>query len=126
MADKIILLNNGSIEQAAQPEEFYNQPQTTFVASFIGHPPMNLISSKTGVIGVRPEAVSIVDTGGMDVIVQGCDYQGAETIVSVDYCGSVVKACLPGKCIIPDGDTVQIQWNDDAEHHFDQVSGCRV
>ena len=47
MADRIIVLNGGRIEQIGTPWEIYNQPASTFVASFMGAPPMNLLSART-------------------------------------------------------------------------------
>lgn len=126
MADKIILLNQGSIEQSAEPETFYNQPQTAFVASFIGHPPMNLIGLKDIQVGVRPEHVFIVESDGLEVVVDECDYQGSETILSADYQGSTIRACLPGKRNIPGGTSVKLRWEPEREHHFNIKTGHRV
>lgn len=126
MADKIILLNQGSIEQAAEPEEFYNVPATTFVASFIGHPPMNLIPCDNHILGIRPEHVSLNEHTGKEAIIQECDYQGSETIVTVLFENTPVKACLSGKKKIETGSTVQISWNPDTEHFFDQHTGHRI
>lgn len=126
MADKIILLNQGRIEQAAEPEDFYNKPQTTFVASFIGHPPMNLIPRNDTLLGVRPEHVSLVEEGGFAVTVQECDYQGSETIVTANYNGSTIRACLPGKQSLSIGAEVKVCWDREAEHFFSNQSGHRV
>lgn len=128
MADRIILLNEGRVEQAAVPESFYNEPGSTFVASFIGHPPMNLVSHNDFQLGVRPEDVAVTDGNGngVDVIVRECDYQGSETIVTTDYQGSVIRACLPGKRSLQEGSRVQLQWLPEAEHFFDKQSGQRV
>ena len=126
MADKIILLNQGSIEQAAEPETFYDKPETSFVASFIGHPPMNLIACDDVHVGVRPEHVTIVDTNGVEVVVQECDYQGSETIVSTLYQGSIIRASFQGKLSIPNGTAVKLRWEREAEHHFSSQTGNRV
>lgn len=126
MADRIILLNRGSIEQADEPEMFYEKPQTTFVASFIGHPPMNLISNGEVQVGVRPEHVSLVENNGLDVVVQECDYQGSETIVTTIYQGSTIRASLQGKRSIESGTPVKLSWESDSEHHFCAKTGCRV
>lgn len=126
MADKIILLNQGGIEQAAEPEEFYNCPQTMFVASFIGHPPMNLIEQNGTVLGVRPEHVSLVERDGYDAVIQECDYQGSETIISANYQGSIIKASLAGKRTLPEGATVKLRWEPENEHMFDRNSGYRL
>jgi len=132
MADKIILLNQGRIEQTAEPENFYNRPMTTFVASFIGHPPMNLIQQDDVILGVRPEHVVIVGDGdigtdtGVNVIVRECDYQGSETIVTGEYMGSTIRACLAGKRNIESGETVKVRWEPGAEHQFSKSSGRRL
>lgn len=126
MADKIILLNQGCIEQAAEPEIFYEQPQTTFVASFIGHPPMNLIECNGVKVGVRPEHVSLVEHNGLDVTVNESDYQGSETILTTTYQSSTIRACLQGKQTVPGGSSVKVRWEPDAEHHFDSTTGRRI
>lgn len=126
MADKIILLNQGGIEQSAEPEMFYETPQTTFVASFIGHPPMNLITCDDVQVGVRPEHVSIVEQNGLDVIVNESDYQGSETIVTTTYQSSTIRVCLQGKQSIPSGSSVKVRWEPEAEHHFSTRTGHRV
>ncbi|MFT6302540.1 MAG: sn-glycerol 3-phosphate transport system ATP-binding protein [Granulosicoccus sp.] len=126
MADKIILLNEGGIEQAAAPEAFYDRPETSFVASFIGHPPMNLITCDDVQVGVRPEHVSIVDSSGLEVVVQECDYQGSETIVSTIYQGSIIRASFQGKRSIANGTKVTLSWDREAEHHFSSKTGHRV
>lgn len=126
MADKIILLDKGSIEQAAEPEVFYEKPETTFVASFIGHPPMNLISCEDVQVGVRPEHVSLVDENGLNVVVNESDYQGSETIVTTTYQGSIIRAILEGKQSIPSGSSIKVRWEPASEHHFSTKTGKRV
>ncbi|MFT4727343.1 MAG: sn-glycerol 3-phosphate transport system ATP-binding protein [Granulosicoccus sp.] len=126
MADKIILLNEGAIEQAAEPEAFYDKPETSFVASFIGHPPMNLITCDDVQVGVRPEHVSIVDGSGLEVVVHECDYQGSETILSTRYQGSIIRASFQGKRSIAHGTKVKLCWDREAEHHFSSNTGHRV
>jgi ABC-type sugar transport system ATPase subunit len=85
MADKIVLLNAGHVEQIASPEELYARPVTLFTAGFIGTPPMNLLSLRDAdvsdwfrtqvagglraeirpslILGVRPEAMHLADAG---------------------------------------------------------------
>ena len=57
MADRIFLLNRGSIVQSGTPERLYNRPADTFVARFIGNPPMNLLEHPGHLLGLRPELV---------------------------------------------------------------------
>ena len=54
MADRVVLMRDGRIEQNGTPEELYNRPATAFTARFIGTPPMNLIASGEQLIGIRP------------------------------------------------------------------------
>ena len=53
MADKIVLMNDGKIEQIGVPNALYNQPETIFTAQFIGSPPMNLLPFNEYVTGIR-------------------------------------------------------------------------
>jgi multiple sugar transport system ATP-binding protein len=70
MADKIVVLQNGEIEQVGSPLDLYRSPINTFVASFIGSPKMNIIEGvqaskhRSESIGIRPEHISISDTNG--------------------------------------------------------------
>ena len=84
MADRIVVLNKGIIEQVGSPLDLYNKPNSVFVAGFIGSPKMNLISGAVAVkhtaatIGIRPEHIALLGTGG--------DVQG--TIVLTEHLGS--------------------------------------
>jgi multiple sugar transport system ATP-binding protein len=70
LADRIVVLNAGRIEQVGSPLELYENPQSLFVAGFIGSPKMNLLTGKNAAafncetVGVRPEHLQIVETGG--------------------------------------------------------------
>src|SRR3954452_18701364 len=63
MADRVVLLRNGRIEQVGTPEELYARPATAFTASFIGAPPMNLLRREAVLVGVRPEDMRIAAEG---------------------------------------------------------------
>lgn len=126
MADSIILLNEGRIEQASSPEVFYERPETPFVARFIGHPPMNLINLEDHLVGVRPEHINLVKQGGIAVSVLESDYQGSETILNTTYRDSTIRLTLPGKQVFPTGAAVNIQWAPDREHHFSSLNGRRI
>ena len=71
MADKIIVLQSGVIEQVGSPLELYNMPKNLFVAGFIGSPKMNLFTGKEAekngaqTLGIRPEHIDIVSSGGI-------------------------------------------------------------
>ena len=85
LAQRMIVMNGGVMEQFGTPEEVYTRPATTFVASFIGSPPMNLLKNapgaKTGVItGVRPEHLDITPDG-WGLKVEAVEMLGAERLI---------------------------------------------
>jgi ABC-type sugar transport system ATPase subunit len=59
LADRIVVMNQGRIEQVGTPREIYHRPENTFVASFMGSPPMNLIEQGDRIVGVRPEDLKL-------------------------------------------------------------------
>src|SRR5207245_2556680 len=64
MADRVVLLRDGHVEQAGAPHDLYNRPATTFTAQFIGTPPMNLLPAENGqILGVRPEHMRVGANG---------------------------------------------------------------
>jgi sn-glycerol 3-phosphate transport system ATP-binding protein len=103
LADILVVMNGGVVEQIGKPLDIYNKPATTFVASFIGAPPMNLLPLKANglgsqlgklqvnapedaVLGVRPEDFSISDnsaSGGLslDLVIDAIERVGPETFV---------------------------------------------
>ena len=90
MADKVILMRDGRIEQEGNPEDLYDRPATTFVAGFIGSPKMNLLSGAEAAsrgahtIGIRPEHLSISDTGGdWPGIVGVSEHLGSDTFFHI-------------------------------------------
>ena len=122
MADKIVLMNDSKIEQIGLPEELYNKPKTKFAAQFIGSPPMNILDSGTDIVGIRPEHISVSDTG-MKANVKGCDYHGADTIVLAELDenkeqGNLVKIRYPGHAVFTPGQNISIQWEPQHEHRF--------
>jgi sn-glycerol 3-phosphate transport system ATP-binding protein len=126
MADRIVLLRGGRIEQVGSPEELYGRPATAFVASFIGAPPMNLINMDGGatLTGVRPENMRIGDTG-LGAIVESVEYLGAESLVSArDQRGSLLIR-VPGRTGLQAGQAVRVAWDGKHEHHFDVQTGGR-
>jgi sn-glycerol 3-phosphate transport system ATP-binding protein len=87
LAQRMIVMNGGVMDQFDTPEEVYNRPATTFVASFIGSPPMNLLEKAPGVqageiLGIRPEHIDITPAG-WELQVEAVELLGAERLV---YC----------------------------------------
>jgi len=88
LGDRVAVLNAGKIRQIGTPEQIYTEPTDTFVATFIGAPPMNLIEKEDGIIGFRPEHMAPKDgsegaSGLMDVPfrVSRIEYLGADELV---------------------------------------------
>ncbi|MFK0331934.1 ABC transporter ATP-binding protein [Rhizobium sp. NPDC090275] len=91
MADKIVVLNGGHIEQVGSPMALYNSPQTAFVAGFIGSPKMNLFEGDVAkaegcrVYGIRPEHLSLSATDGKwRGTVRHIERLGADSIIHLD------------------------------------------
>ena len=89
LAQRMMVMNAGRMEQFGTPEEVYNRPATTFVASFMGSPPMNLLKNvpnetlggpADAILGIRPEHLRIGDTGWA-VQVETIEMLGAERLV---------------------------------------------
>jgi multiple sugar transport system ATP-binding protein len=128
MADRIVVLNRGNIEQVGSPLELYNKPDSLFVAGFIGSPKMNLISGPEAgkhdalTIGVRPEHLAISRTEGKwPAIIKLAEHLGADTFLHVDAgpCGMMtVRAggeyeALPGAKIFLTPEPSRIHRFDD-------------
>ncbi|MDE2385609.1 MAG: ABC transporter ATP-binding protein [Alphaproteobacteria bacterium] len=83
MADRIVVLNRGHIEQVGSPLELYNKPNSLFVAGFIGSPKMNFVEGNT--IGVRPEHIALSDKkGDWQGTVKLAEHLGSDTFLHID------------------------------------------
>ena len=129
MADQVILLRNGRIEQDGTPEDLYNSPATAFTARFVGTPPMNVVAlpghTKAGqLLGVRPEDIRI-GNDGLDAVVEGVEYLGADSIVACRAGAETLAVRLPRAAHFAAGAAVKLSWNPDATHYFDAATGLR-
>ncbi len=131
LAQRIIVMNAGVMDQFGTPEEVYARPATTFVAGFIGSPPMNLLKHAPGVrpgmiLGIRPEHLTL-DTDGWSVQVEYVELLGAERLIygRVGDEQLVVRAD-EGQPAPVAGDTVKIAARQDKLHWFDAGSGKRA
>ncbi|PVE23093.1 ABC transporter ATP-binding protein [Microvirga sp. KLBC 81] len=126
MADRVILMRDGHIEQNGAPHELYNEPASDFTARFIGTPPMNIISWQDGaMLGVRPEHISIVESNGVQATVKAVEYLGADSIILCDMKGETVSVRQTGYCALPAGAQVALGWQNRHIHLFDRGSGKR-
>ncbi|MFA7666919.1 MAG: ABC transporter ATP-binding protein [Burkholderiaceae bacterium] len=128
MADQVILLNAGRIEQDAAPAEIYARPATVFAARFIGTPPMNVIDCPGAPalkLGVRPEDVRLARHGGLPVQVQSAEYLGADTVLTCTAGADTIAARLPGRHEIPANQQIELAWDRACCHFFDAATGRR-
>ena len=97
MGDRVVVLNKGSVRQIGAPKEVYDQPADTFVATFLGSPPMNLVENGDVIVGFRPEqfrpAAQINETSKVlfRFRVENVEYLGSEWIVSGVLAGGRVE-----------------------------------
>jgi sn-glycerol 3-phosphate transport system ATP-binding protein len=145
MADQIVLLRDGHIEQDAPPAEVYARPATSFAASFIGTPPMNLFPLErrgAGMVlrgtggpvlappvtgewlgGIRPESIRLADHG-IPALVKHAEYLGADTVLACAVGDVTMLARLPGRVVLADGAPVRLA-SDETIHLFDATTGRR-
>ena len=134
MADKIVVLRAGHIEQVGTPLELYRAPRNRFVAGFIGSPTMNFIdgaeAGKRGAdtIGIRPEHIDVSESGGAwQGRVAVAEHLGSDTFFHVHDTGlaETLTVRAPGEVNLRHGDTIYMTPNTDAIHKFDS-EGLRV
>jgi sn-glycerol 3-phosphate transport system ATP-binding protein len=125
MADRVVLMRDGRIEQNGPPEQLYSQPATAFTARFIGTPPMNLIARDGRLIGIRPEHIRIVSQDGHPARVKSVEHLGADSIVLCEIDGQPVSVRQDGFSKAAPGDDIRLAWAPSDEHQFDQATGAR-
>jgi sn-glycerol 3-phosphate transport system ATP-binding protein len=126
MADRVVLLKDGRIEQVGSPEELYAHPATAFTASFIGAPPMNLLrlNGAETLTGIRPEDMRL-GGDGLEAVVESVEYLGADSLVAARAVTQPLLVRVPGRFAAHTGETVHIAWDTAHEHHFDALTGRR-
>ena len=128
MADQVILLREGRVEQDAAPADMYARPATIFAARFVGTPPMNLLrldDAPGRLIGVRPEDVRVGDAG-LPARVMTVEYLGPDTVVTCALGADVVAARVPGRLELVEGKATHLTWAPAAQHVFDAAGGTRL
>jgi sn-glycerol 3-phosphate transport system ATP-binding protein len=145
MADQVVLMRNGLVEQDAAPAALYEKPATIFAARFVGTPPMNVLSAKhladagswatasapAGhkveelAAGVRPEGVRLAPDG-VEARVVAAEYLGADTLIEARVADESFVVRLPGKVSAAAGETVRLAWDPATVHWFDLSSGRRI
>ena len=156
MADRIVVMNEGSIEQVGLPMELYDRPQTLFVASFIGSPAMNVIegtlsaaghfrssggpeitfgdtaphvaNDQSIVLGIRPENINIDGQGILigDARVRVVEPMGSETLLSTSVNDETIVFLDRNRRSFSVGDHRQLFAYPTDFHFFEKTSGTRL
>jgi multiple sugar transport system ATP-binding protein len=151
MADKIVVMHDGIVEQMGAPLDLYDRPDNIFVAGFIGSPSMNFIKgSLTGsgfrdttgavwgigaapaaadgrpcIFGLRPEHIRL-DPAGVPATVNVIEPMGSETQVVVEAGGQTITCVFRERITARPGDTIFISPDKSVTHLFDEGTGKRL
>jgi multiple sugar transport system ATP-binding protein len=151
MADKIVVMNGGNVEQIGAPLELYDRPNNLFVAGFIGSPAMNFLkgrieggafqveggiklplpangngsSGTAAVYGVRPEHFQL-NPQGLPATVHVVEPTGSETQVMAEFAGASVICAFRERVTAKPGETIRITPEPSLVHLFDAGTGQRL
>ncbi len=131
LAQRMIVMNAGVMEQFGTPEEVYNRPASTFVASFIGSPPMNLLHQAPGlpagqILGIRPEHLDLA-TDGWELKVDTVELLGAERLVHAHLGNESLTLRLDASMAAPKpGELFHALPKAGCIHHFSAETGKRL
>jgi multiple sugar transport system ATP-binding protein len=150
MADKIVVMHGGHVEQMGAPLDLYDRPTNLFVAGFIGSPAMNFLkgvvhnglcqldgvalplpANSAGaegtqiVYGIRPEHWSLTGNG-VPAVVRLTEPTGSETQVMAHLAGSPITCAFRERVLAKPGETIHIAPDPSLVHLFDERSGARL
>jgi multiple sugar transport system ATP-binding protein len=147
MADRIVVMRDGVIEQIGSPLDLYDNPENLFVAGFIGSPSMNIIEGRIengtflGAEGIRIEAGGLpegpitagirpnevqLDEAGTPLEILVVEPTGAETQLVFKAGDAQLVALARARVAVRPGDRVRVSFNRDAIHYFDGVTERRL
>jgi sn-glycerol 3-phosphate transport system ATP-binding protein len=151
MAEQVVVLRSGKLEQAAPPAEIYERPATQYVAGFIGSPPMNLLPLEArgggmiiagtdgpvlaphldapAIVGIRPEGLSpAAPAPSLSLSVEHSEYLGADTVLTgrIAATSHQIQARLPGRHPAAPGETLRLGFLPEAVHLFHADTGMRL
>ncbi len=135
LAQRMIVMNAGRMEQFGTPDEVYHRPASTFVAGFIGAPPMNLLTGIEGVregvlLGIRPEHLRVADSGGWQLHVQTVEMLGAERLIYGHLNGPqgpwTILRMNETEAPPAPGQQLHVLPLEDRIHGFDAATGLRI
>ncbi|MBK6009050.1 sn-glycerol-3-phosphate import ATP-binding protein UgpC [Ramlibacter ginsenosidimutans] len=131
LAQRMIVMNAGRVEQFGTPDEVYHRPASTFVASFIGSPPMNLLKNAQGgrngaITGIRPEHLDVGDSG-WEVRTETVEMLGAERLIYGRLGDEPIIVRIEENQPSPRPDQViRVKPREDRLHSFDAETGKRI
>jgi len=147
MADRVLLLNAGRVEQNGAPVDLYESPANVFVARFIGTPPMNLlplaesrggaviagsegpallpVSCAGGMLGVRPEHITLAFERGVRAAVENVEYLGGDSLLACRIGAHPLAVRVAGTVALRPGEAAWLTWAPGAQHYF-EASGARA
>ena len=148
LGDRIVVINNGIVEQVGTPKDIYSNPNTKFVAEFIGSPQMNIFNCKidNGIakidnnpinlnksinvddasIGIRPDDIQISDSGSITCKANLVEYLGSDMIIYSNMGGQEFSCKLSSKIDVKAGDEFKFEIQPSLVHIFDNSSGKRL
>ena len=141
MADQVVLLNEGRIEQIDAPRAMYETPRTLFAARFIGTPPMSLFdvaalgalgetltvdNGSELLVGLRPEAIEPADDGPIEAQVADVEYLGADTILGCRIGDETITVRTSGKRDFTPGAPIRLSFASEDLALFDKATGARL
>jgi multiple sugar transport system ATP-binding protein len=153
LADRIVVMRSGAIQQIGTPDQIYHRPRNVFVASFLGSPQINLIdgvlkddavgsrfscgdmsialnqfslaehSGREVILGVRPEDLRVSPAGDIHAVVELVSPQGSEQYVNTRIAGVEIMLRLDNHQKIAPGDTLHLCVDQTRMHVFDRKTG---
>ncbi|GAA3876589.1 sn-glycerol-3-phosphate ABC transporter ATP-binding protein UgpC [Celeribacter arenosi] len=155
MADRIVVLRAGRVEQIGTPLELYDNPQNMFVAGFLGSPAMNFLAGKLAadgahglvlesgetvavayrpdvdagsdvVLGVRPQDITLDPVNGAAAVIKVIEPTGADTHILAELAGQEVTCVLSERLDLKPGDEICLSFKTPSAHFFDLKTEARL
>lgn len=130
LADRVVVMREGEIEQVGTPMELYDTPSNKFVAQFIGTPSMNIMPAKLlgkkatsyTEIGLRPEHISLIDADQANIVgeVEMIEALGNETLIYVNIGNQQIISRQTTRTPLRPGDKVGLSWQSEHLHYFEE------
>jgi len=124
LADKIVVLRDGRVEQIGSPMDLYNNPANQFVAGFLGSPSMNFFPAgfvnegDSRTMGVRPEDLFVDDGGAISVRVSHVEHLGGDTNVIANVNDHQITARLFGQHSVEEGQELRLGFKSESAYFF--------